>query len=109
VGDPNQLPATVLSSAALEHGYNTSMFERLQAAGHPVQVNRHVNNSGVTIDNTWLFMFVFVYQHAPLSLVKLCHACALVCLTCKDLQSYPLSLETHIQRLLPVFFWALFL
>ena len=38
VGDPNQLPATVLSSAALEHGYNTSMFQRLQAAGHPVQV-----------------------------------------------------------------------
>jgi senataxin len=38
VGDPNQLPATVLSSAALEHGYNTSMFERLQAAGYPVQV-----------------------------------------------------------------------
>jgi hypothetical protein len=41
VGDPNQLPATVLSSAALEHGYNTSMFERLQAAGHPVQVNQY--------------------------------------------------------------------
>jgi senataxin len=40
VGDPNQLPATVLSAAALEHGYNTSMFQRLQAAGYPVQVGR---------------------------------------------------------------------
>lgn len=38
VGDPNQLPATVLSSGALEHGYNTSMFQRLQAAGYPVQM-----------------------------------------------------------------------
>lgn len=44
MGDPNQLPATVLSAGALEHGYNTSMFQRLQAAGYPVQV-QHVLRS----------------------------------------------------------------
>lgn len=38
VGDPSQLPATVISDAAREHGYDTSLFQRLQAAGHPVQV-----------------------------------------------------------------------
>jgi senataxin len=38
VGDPIQLPATVLSDAAKAHGYDTSLFKRLQAAGHPVHV-----------------------------------------------------------------------
>ena len=38
VGDPQQLPATVVSQAALERSYNISLFQRLQAAGHPVQV-----------------------------------------------------------------------
>ena len=38
VGDPVQLPATVMSSRAVEHGYERSMFQRLQMAGHPVQV-----------------------------------------------------------------------
>ena len=33
VGDPIQLPATVLSNRALSHGYDTSLFKRLQAAG----------------------------------------------------------------------------
>ena len=34
VGDPQQLPATVLSRVAEEHLYGRSLFERLQAAGH---------------------------------------------------------------------------
>jgi senataxin len=38
VGDPIQLPATVLSDAAKARGYDTSLFKRLQAAGHPVHV-----------------------------------------------------------------------
>ncbi|RMZ53306.1 hypothetical protein APUTEX25_004794 [Auxenochlorella protothecoides] len=38
VGDPVQLPATVLSSRALAHGYSGSLFSRLQSAGYPVQV-----------------------------------------------------------------------
>jgi senataxin len=38
VGDPIQLPATVLSDVAKSHGYDTSLFKRLQAAGHPVHV-----------------------------------------------------------------------
>ena len=33
VGDPQQLPATVLSRVAEEHLYGRSLFERLQAAG----------------------------------------------------------------------------
>ncbi|XP_068638867.1 helicase SEN1 isoform X1 [Aristolochia californica] len=36
VGDPKQLPATVLSSVASKFLYQCSMFERLQGAGHPV-------------------------------------------------------------------------
>ncbi|XP_059456145.1 uncharacterized ATP-dependent helicase C29A10.10c isoform X2 [Corylus avellana] len=36
VGDPKQLPATVLSSVASKFQYECSMFERLQKAGHPV-------------------------------------------------------------------------
>lgn len=40
VGDPVQLPATVISKRAVEFGYDISMFKRLQEAGHPVQVWR---------------------------------------------------------------------
>ncbi|GLU21867.1 hypothetical protein SLE2022_379790 [Rubroshorea leprosula] len=36
VGDPKQLPATVLSNIASKFLYECSMFERLQRAGHPV-------------------------------------------------------------------------
>lgn len=36
VGDPKQLPATVLSNVASKFLYQCSMFERLQRAGHPV-------------------------------------------------------------------------
>lgn len=36
VGDPEQLPATVLSRRALRHGYATSAFRRLRDAGVPV-------------------------------------------------------------------------
>ncbi|KAL7180670.1 hypothetical protein ACSBR1_043789 [Camellia fascicularis] len=36
VGDPKQLPATVLSNVASKYMYQCSMFERLQRAGHPV-------------------------------------------------------------------------
>lgn len=41
VGDPVQLPATVLSGRADKHGYSTSLFKRLQTSGFPVQVFRH--------------------------------------------------------------------
>eukprot|EP00898_Chlorokybus_atmophyticus_P000829 jgi/Chlat1/1747/Chrsp13S02159 len=40
VGDPIQLPATVLSSRAVQLGYGTSMFKRFQQAGHPVHMLR---------------------------------------------------------------------
>lgn len=36
VGDPKQLPATVLSNVASRYMYECSMFERLQRAGYPV-------------------------------------------------------------------------
>ncbi|KAK9066129.1 hypothetical protein SSX86_013450 [Deinandra increscens subsp. villosa] len=36
VGDPKQLPATVLSDVASKYLYQCSMFERLQKGGHPV-------------------------------------------------------------------------
>ncbi|XP_024633064.1 uncharacterized protein [Medicago truncatula] len=36
VGDPKQLPATVLSNIASKFRFECSMFERLQKAGHPV-------------------------------------------------------------------------
>jgi superfamily I DNA and/or RNA helicase len=48
VGDPVQLPATVISSKAVEYGYDCSMFKRLQTAGTPTSncaacaVRRHV-------------------------------------------------------------------
>lgn len=41
MGDPVQLPATVLSGRADKHGYSTSLFKRLQTSGFPVQVFRH--------------------------------------------------------------------
>ncbi|KAK6129452.1 hypothetical protein DH2020_036810 [Rehmannia glutinosa] len=36
VGDPKQLPATVLSNVASKYLFQCSMFERFQRAGHPV-------------------------------------------------------------------------
>ena len=36
VGDPRQLPATVLSPTAQKAGLGVSLFERLESAGHPV-------------------------------------------------------------------------
>ncbi|KAK3142623.1 hypothetical protein QOZ80_4BG0349090 [Eleusine coracana subsp. coracana] len=38
VGDPVQLPATVISKTAQKLGYGTSLFKRFQAAGFPVQM-----------------------------------------------------------------------
>ncbi|XP_020234530.1 probable helicase MAGATAMA 3 isoform X1 [Cajanus cajan] len=38
VGDPAQLPATVISDTAKNHGYGTSLFERLMQAGYPVKM-----------------------------------------------------------------------
>ncbi|KAM0870162.1 hypothetical protein ACQ4PT_040201 [Festuca glaucescens] len=38
VGDPVQLPATVISKTAQKLGYATSLFQRFQAAGFPVQM-----------------------------------------------------------------------
>ncbi|VAI43120.1 unnamed protein product [Triticum turgidum subsp. durum] len=38
VGDPVQLPATVISKTAQNLGYRTSLFQRFQAAGFPVQM-----------------------------------------------------------------------
>ena len=38
VGDPQQLPATVLSKAARAGLLERSLFERLQKLGHPVTV-----------------------------------------------------------------------
>jgi senataxin len=38
VGDPVQLPATVISQRALQQGYSESLFNRLQTAGHPVHI-----------------------------------------------------------------------
>lgn len=38
MGDPVQLPATVISDRADKHGYSTSLFKRLQTSGFPVQV-----------------------------------------------------------------------
>ncbi|CAL8467911.1 g7449 [Coccomyxa elongata] len=38
VGDPVQLPATVISSRAVQHGYDRSLFKRLQSSGFPVQM-----------------------------------------------------------------------
>jgi len=35
VGDPRQLPATILSDTAQRHYFQQSLFERLQTAGHP--------------------------------------------------------------------------
>jgi senataxin len=48
VGDPKQLPATVMSGLASKFLYECSMFERLQRAGYPVimltkQVVYHCN------------------------------------------------------------------
>ncbi|XP_077241380.1 P-loop containing nucleoside triphosphate hydrolases superfamily protein isoform X2 [Tasmannia lanceolata] len=38
VGDPVQLPATVISSIAERFGYGKSLFKRFQMAGYPVQM-----------------------------------------------------------------------
>ncbi|XP_006847151.2 probable helicase MAGATAMA 3 isoform X1 [Amborella trichopoda] len=38
VGDPIQLPATVISTTAKKHGYDMSLFERFQKAGYPVHM-----------------------------------------------------------------------
>ena len=38
VGDPRQLPATVLSSRATEYAYNQSLFKRFERCGYPIHV-----------------------------------------------------------------------
>ena len=38
VGDPKQLPATVLSSAATHKGYTRSLFKRFEECGYPVHL-----------------------------------------------------------------------
>jgi superfamily I DNA and/or RNA helicase len=38
VGDPQQLPATVMSQAAKAVGYDRSAFARLQGLGHTVSM-----------------------------------------------------------------------
>ncbi|KAH8968926.1 hypothetical protein BDL97_02G009000 [Sphagnum fallax] len=38
VGDPLQLPATVLSTEAVAYGYGKSLFRRFQKAGYPVNL-----------------------------------------------------------------------
>eukprot|EP00798_Chlamydomonas_sp_ICE-L_P026005 gene26006-11697_t len=38
VGDPAQLPATVISARAVDFLYDRSLFKRLQEGGHPVKV-----------------------------------------------------------------------
>ncbi|XP_068659637.1 probable helicase MAGATAMA 3 isoform X2 [Aristolochia californica] len=38
VGDPVQLPATVISQTAQKFGYDMSLFKRFQKAGYPVQM-----------------------------------------------------------------------
>jgi len=38
VGDPRQLPATILSSTAIENKYDMSMFKRFQLCGYPVHM-----------------------------------------------------------------------
>lgn len=46
MGDPKQLPATVLSNIASKFLYECSMFERLQRAGHPVvMLTEQVSNN----------------------------------------------------------------
>jgi senataxin len=37
VGDPSQLPATVISSFAIKKGYNLGLFSRLMRAGYPIK------------------------------------------------------------------------
>jgi len=37
VGDPSQLPATVLSRKAISFGYNMSLFTRMMNSGYPVE------------------------------------------------------------------------
>ena len=38
IGDPAQLPPTVISQVAVEYNYGQSLFERLQLAGHPTHL-----------------------------------------------------------------------
>jgi len=38
VGDPRQLPATVLSSIATDHKYNQSLFKRFEHCGYPIHM-----------------------------------------------------------------------
>jgi senataxin len=38
IGDPMQLPATVISTHAARHGYDRSLFERLTRAGMPARM-----------------------------------------------------------------------
>lgn len=38
IGDPDQLPATVISTKAGEKGYGKSLFERFEKAGYPVHM-----------------------------------------------------------------------
>ena len=42
VGDPVQLPATVISRRAIEYNYDNSLFKRLQLAGYPVKVSIYI-------------------------------------------------------------------
>ena len=48
VGDPVQLPATVISRRAIEYNYDNSLFKRLQLAGYPVKVTDRRGTRGWT-------------------------------------------------------------
>lgn len=60
VGDPKQLPATVLSNVASKFLYECSMFERLQRAGHRViMLTKQVDYTDYSI-NLMEFVHLFV-------------------------------------------------
>ena len=58
VGDPAQLLAAVISDVAKNHGYGTSLFERLMQAGYPVKMLKTQYRMHPEIDSfthTWVY------------------------------------------------------
>lgn len=60
VGDPKQLPATVLSDVASKYLYQCSMFERLQKAGHPVtMLTKQVDCVSIMC----VLIYIYIYEN----------------------------------------------
>ena len=70
VGDPKQLPATIMSQEAVRKGYSRSLFARLTECGHPFvrlkyQVRTSVGFASISLSHTCVLFPHAQYRSHP--------------------------------------------